>query len=250
MSEGNCTAISAVNLQPCLADSIPKQKWYKPIICINRDAADSKRVFKTYRYDRGPLGLYFRLLASHEYRMLKRIQGLAFTPQKVERSSSTGNIISYEYVEGAPIKRRFQGGEVPDRFFHRLYQVVSELHERGVAHLDVGNSGNILVTTEGNPTLIDFGSAMPLKWLPVITRSWARKKDTLGVLKLWQRFDGASMPSELREYYDRHYRKNVYTPKRFFKALKRCWVSNGEEVSGITTMIGLFLGFLFLVSIV
>lgn len=250
MNEGNCTSIGGVNLKPCLSERIPGQKWYKPIICINRGEGGDRRVYKTYRYDQGPLGQYFRLLTSHEHRMLQRVQGLAFTPQGVERDARSANTLSYDYVDGAPIKKRFQNGAIPERFFFRLYQAVSELHERGVAHLDVGNSGNILISPEGNPVLIDFGSAMPLNRLPVITRAWARKKDLLGVLKLWHRFDGASMPVHLQDYYQRHYRKNIYTPKRFFKAFKRYWVSDGEEMNGIAAMTGVFLGLLFLVTVV
>jgi len=249
VSESNCMSLSGANLHPCLAESVAGQKWYKPVLCINRKGAESKRVYKTYRFERGPLGQYFRFLAAHEFRMLQQVQGLDFTPQKVERETGSVNTISYEYVDGASLKQRFRDGDIPERFFFRLYQAVSELHERGVAHLDVGNSGNVLVSPEGAPILIDFGSAMPLKRLPVITRAWARKKDLLGVLKLWRRFDSDSMPDYLRDYYNHHYRKNICTPKRFFKAFRRYWRTEGEEMSAIGTVTGLFLGMLFLVSV-
>lgn len=250
MSENNFASMGGVNLNPCLAESIPGQKWYKPIICINKDASGAKRVVKTYRYNQGLLGSYFRLLASHEYRMLTQVKDLPFIPQRVERDAESASTISYEFADGAPIKKRFHNGDVPDRFFFRLYHAVNELHEKGVAHLDVGNSGNILVSPDGKPVLIDFGSAMPLKRLPVITRAWARKKDLLGVLKLWHRYDSETMPEILRQYFDRYYRKNIYTPKRFFKAFKRYWVSDGKEMSELGTVAGIFFALLFLVTIV
>lgn len=249
MSKVVCTSEHAARLHPCFADSVPGQKWYKPIICTLKDTSGRKRVFKTYRYRQGILGLYFRLLASHEFRMLSRVQGLPFTPQRIERDSQTMNTVSYGYVDGVPIKGAFQDGTMPGEFFLSLYEAVHQLHEAGVVHLDLGNSGNVLVSLEGNPVLIDFGSAIPLDRLPSLLRCWARKKDLLGLLKLWDRFDAPSMPEYLRDYYRRHYRKNIYTPKRFFRAFKRYWVSDGEDMTGIGTMTGLFLAMLFLVSI-
>jgi RIO-like serine/threonine protein kinase len=250
MNDGNCMSIGGVRLQPCVAESIPEQKWHKPIICINTDRGGTKRVYKTYRYNQGPLGQYFRLLAAHEYRMLKRVQDLPLVPQNAQRDAESANTISYQFADGVPIKKRFQNRDIPDRFFFRLYQAVNELHERGVAHLDVGNSGNILVSPDGNPVLIDFGFAVPLKRLPVITRAWARKKDLMGALKLWHRYDSETMPDILRQYYDRYYKKNIYTPKRFVKAFKRYWVSDGEEMSGLGAVVGIFCALLFLVTIV
>ncbi|MBU2955875.1 hypothetical protein KO499_18860 [Marinobacter sp. F3R08] len=242
--------MGSLELQSCREESAPGQKWYKPIICINTKTNGEKRLFKTYRYRQGPLGQYFRLLASHEYRMLTRVSGLAFTPQGVERDATCSSTISYRYVDGAPIKEQFRKGDIPDRFFFRLYQAVSELHEKGIAHLDVGNSGNIVVSPEGNPVLIDFGSSMLLKRLPVITRAWARKRDLLGVLKLWRRYDDETMPDILRQYYERYYRKNIYTPKRFFKACKRYWLSDGEEMSELGAVAGIFFMLWFLITIV
>lgn len=178
--------------------------------------------------------------------MLKQVQGLAFAPQGVRRETATASSISYSYIEAKPIKEQFQEGEVPEQFFFKLYQAVRELHARGVAHLDVGNSGNVLTSKDGNPILIDFASAMPLKRLPVMARAWARKQDLLGVLKLWHRFDGSSMPSHFVEYYERHYRRNIYTPKRFLRALRRYSSSNGADLSSTTALAGIFLGLLVL----
>jgi hypothetical protein len=45
------------------------------------------------------------------------------------------------------------------------------------------------------------------------------------------------MPDILRQYYDRYYKKNIYTPKRFVKAFKRYWVSDGEEVSELGAVV-------------
>jgi len=250
VSESDCTTLGSLDLQSCQAVSVSGHKWYKPVICIDTNGSGEKRLIKTYRYHQGPLGQYFRLLASHEYRMLTRVQGVAFTPQRVKREAVCSNTISYGYVDGVPIKEQFRKSDIPDGFFFRLYQAVSELHDKGIAHMDVGNSGNILVSPDGKPMLIDFGSSVVLKWLPSITRAWARKRDLLGVLKLWRRYDDATMPEVLRQYYECYYRKNIYTPKRFFKACKRYWLSDGEEMSELGAIAGIFFVLWFLTIIV
>lgn len=249
MNELNCVSVNGASLHDPSVECGPVQHWYKPQICVYRTASGEKRIRKSYPISQGPIAPYFRLLASHEFRMLERVQGLPFTPNQVEKGVAHEMAISYDYVDGQSINVRFKNGNVPERFFARLYRAVNELHEKGVAHLDVGNSGNILVSPDGNPILIDFGSAMPLKLVPLITRSWARKKDLVGVLKLWHRYDNNTMPEILEDYFNRHYRKNIYTPKRFVRAFRRFWSSDGSEMSEIGAITGLFFGLLFLVTI-
>jgi RIO-like serine/threonine protein kinase len=140
--------------------------------------------------------------------------------------------------------------QVPDNFFSRLFIDVKTLHQHGVVHMDLGNSGNILVSREGYPVIIDFGSAVPSSWFPSAVQGWARRKDILGVLKLWYRFDRESMPSILIDYFQKNYRKNIYTPKRFLKAVRK-WMmvdESAEGLSGLTTVMSVFVGFLVLVS--
>lgn len=98
--------------------------------------------------------------------------------------------------------------------------------------------------------LIDFGSAVPLGWMPLAMRRWARRKDVLGALKLWHRFEPETMPPILLKYFERHYRKNVYTPKRFAKAMKRYIAGNRQDLNGVLGVVSLFFGLLVLVSVV
>ncbi|GAB5476609.1 MAG: hypothetical protein Marn2KO_00760 [Marinobacter nauticus] len=58
------------------------------------------------------------------------------------------------------------------------------------------------------------------------------------------------MPLFLQHYYESNYRKNIYTPKRFLKALRR-WLWGGADtdgVSGLTIVISVFFSLLVLVS--
>lgn len=188
--------------------------------------------------------------------MLKRVEGLPFTPMDVGRDRREGNLISYQYIDGRSIKAVSKSDTIPKDFFPKLYSAVLDLHQQGTAHLDLGNSGNILVTRNGNPVIIDFGSAFSLERLPGYLQRWMRKKDLLGMLKLWRRFDRETMPAFLLEYYRRNYKKNIYTPRRFYKATKRHLLkrlarrsaSNADDAA-ILRIVGLFFGLMVLISL-
>ncbi|MEQ9547635.1 MAG: RIO1 family regulatory kinase/ATPase [Marinobacter sp.] len=226
------------------------QKWYKPILSVDTDSNGDKHVYKAFRFSQGLLGRYFRFLASHEFRMLKRVEHLDFTPSQISRGPDAVPTINYRLIEGTSIKDIAAKDRVPENFFLRLFNDVKTLHQHGVVHMDLGNSGNILVSTEGYPVIIDFGSAVPSRWLPSMVQGWARRKDILGVLKLWYRFDKTSMPTILVDYFQKHYRKNIYTPKRFLKAMRRWMMGHGstEDLSGLTTVVSVFVGLLVLVT--
>lgn len=246
----NCPSIGA-SWQPAAITDASDQKWYKPIITLNADSSGNRHVYKAFRFSRGLLGNYFRFLASHEFRMLKKVEHLDFTPDQASRPSDRSPTIYYRLIEGRPVKDIAAGNALPDNFFSQLFSDVKTLHQHGVAHMDLGNSGNILVSGRGGaPAIIDFGSAIPLSWLPSSVQSWACRKDILVVLKLWHRFDSESMPLFLQHYYQSNYRKNIYTSKRFLKALRR-WVTGDAgsgDMSGLATVISVFFGLLVLVS--
>lgn len=249
--QSNCTTVSPASWELSAASESAEQKWYKPILSVHSDAFGNKHVYKAFRFSRGLLGRYFLFLASHEFNMLKRVEHLDFTPDQISRGSDNLPTIKYRLIEGTPIKGIAGKNRIPEGFFSALFNDVRVLHQNGVVHMDLGNSGNILVSQEGRPVIIDFGSAVPLNRLPSGVRSWALKKDLLGVLKLWQRFDSESLPPTLLRYFHRNYRKNIYTPKRFFKAVRK--QLNKDEArldgSGLTTVISLFIGLLVLVSL-
>jgi hypothetical protein len=57
-------------------------------------------------------------------------------------------------VHGVP---RLIGG-VRSELFDKLDQLVREIHEHGVAHCDLRSGGNIIVSGDGQPYLIDFAA--------------------------------------------------------------------------------------------
>ncbi|GAA3573312.1 RIO1 family regulatory kinase/ATPase [Marinobacter xestospongiae] len=222
-SHANCPAMGS-GIGSAKSELATGQPWYKPVISVGADSEGRKHVYKAFRFSRGLLGRYFRFLALHEFKMLKKVEHLKFTPSQVHRHLGASPTIHYRFIEGNAIKAVAQSNGAPEGFFSQLFNDVKTMHQSGVVHLDLGNSGNVLVSREGHPVVIDFGSAIPTDKLPPMVKDWALRKDLIGVLKLWDRFDRESMPELLQDYFRKHYRKNIYTPKRFAKAARR-WVT-------------------------
>ncbi|HOW73093.1 MAG TPA: protein kinase, partial [Phycisphaerae bacterium] len=76
---------------------------------------------------------------------------------------SDGYFISMEYIEGEDLKSKIaRDGRIdPERaveITRQLCNALSYAHGRGIIHRDI-KSGNILVSTQGTPRLVDFGLA-------------------------------------------------------------------------------------------
>ncbi len=66
-----------------------------------------------------------------------------------------------EHRPGRPLSRSLARELAPD-FFARFAAAIDEMHARGVIHLDLRHQGNVLLGDDGDPVLIDFGSALVL----------------------------------------------------------------------------------------
>ncbi len=106
----------------------------------------------------------WRALAGHPHvpAFLGRIDALAF---------------AVEYRPGERLSGRLLG-TLPAGFGERLAAALEEMHRRGVVHLDLRHRSNVLVGEDGEPILIDFGSAfcfrpggLAARWLlPLLAR--------------------------------------------------------------------------------
>ena len=142
---------------------------------------------------RWTLGLW---LIQKEWKIYSRLAGIRGIPQPIERIDRFA--FAVEWVNGKPIDR---GEQLPASFFQNLEQILSDLHSRGVAHLDIRHKGNILISEQGEPYLIDFNSSFSF-----IERGWLRRYffpflqwvDHGGFLKLKQRVSPDTMtPQEI-----------------------------------------------------
>lgn len=158
---------------------------------------------------RWTLGLW---LIQKEWKIYSRLAGIKGVPQPVERIDRFA--FAMEFIPGGPIKRR---ESPPPSFFPALEQVLSEVHSRGVVHLDLRHKGNILLSEKGEPFLIDFNSSFSFKEKGLFRRflfPMLRWVDYGGLLKLKQRSSPSSMtPKEL------HFLKR-------FNLLRKLWIFN------------------------
>jgi predicted Ser/Thr protein kinase len=107
-------------------------------------------------------GLAWTLRAAtlrHEYRAYQRLAGLAGLP--VCHGLFPGERLVLQFVEGRSLRDAEIARE--DRYFITLLDLIRAIHGRGVAHGDLKRKANLLVTVEGDPIILDFGTATLLK---------------------------------------------------------------------------------------
>ncbi len=98
-----------------------------------------------------------RWITRREMRAWRRLRGHPAVPRFRGRIDALA--FAVEYRPGRRMSRRL-AGELPADFLDRLSAAVEEMHDRGVAHLDLRHRGNLLADETGSPVLVDFGSAV------------------------------------------------------------------------------------------
>ncbi len=158
---------------------------------------------------RWTLGLW---LIQKEWKIYSRLAGIRGIPRPAQRIDRFA--FAVEWVDGKPIDR---GDPLPPVFFSDLERILTDLHSRGVAHLDIRHKGNILVSAGGEPYLIDFNSSFSFGekgWLRRYFFPFLRWVDYGGFLKLKQRVSPDRMtPQEI-------------TFLRRFNRLRKLWIFN------------------------
>jgi serine/threonine protein kinase len=102
-----------------------------------------------------------RWMIRREYEVYRHLEGIPGIPRCF--GLIKGDRLLLEFIEGQPL--RLSDNELVDRdkFFSSLLVLILATHRAGVAHSDMKRKENILVTSEGMPYLIDFGSAIVRK---------------------------------------------------------------------------------------
>lgn len=114
---------------------------------VVKDYASNGTLFKRV------LGAY---LVWRERMALERAAGLDGVPQLAADLGPYALVTEYmdaTEVTAAPPHL------LDEAFFERLSQLIGGLHRRGIVHGDLKNLGNILVTDDGRPRLVDLTSA-------------------------------------------------------------------------------------------
>lgn len=111
---------------------------------------DFKRSDKWFRLIVGPI------LIARERKALATLEGVDGIPQLI--GSIDRYAIAMEHIEGASLKD--YDGEIPQGFFDKLLNVLKDVHDRGITHCDLRSSGNVMVSTDGTPVVVDFAACV------------------------------------------------------------------------------------------
>ncbi len=168
-----------------------------------------KDVWKRSLFFRWTLGLW---LIHKEWKIYSRLKGVQGIPQPIERIDRFA--FAMEFVPGRSIER---GETLQPSFFFNLKQMLEEVHQRGVVHLDLRHKGNTLITERGEPFLIDFNSSFSFKEKGLFRRFLfpiLRWVDYGGLLKLKERVSPSLMTPEELSFLKR------------FNRLRKLWIFN------------------------
>lgn len=107
----------------------------------------------------GPLArLLRRAMLRREHVAYQRLANVPMVPRCLGLEPDGSLLLEYRpgdaYRENLPALRDRQA------FFEALLAGILALHAAGVAHADLKRRGNILVSADGQPILLDFGSAV------------------------------------------------------------------------------------------
>ena len=95
-------------------------------------------------------------MLSREYRIYRRLQGFHGCPPC--HGLLRGRYLVLGYVAGTPLRTAVLADR--ELFYSRLFDLIRELHARGIAHSDMKRKDNLLVVDGRQPCLIDFGAAI------------------------------------------------------------------------------------------
>ena len=124
-----------------------------------------------------------RFLVRRELAGLRRVQGIAIAPCDAFRVDA--HALAYRFVPGVSLRLTARSAVGAD-FFRALEHGLKQVHARAqLAHLDLRNAHNILVTDAGDPSLLDFQSWVGTRWLPSPLRRFAEHIDLAAIYKHW-----------------------------------------------------------------
>jgi serine/threonine protein kinase len=90
-----------------------------------------------------------------EYEAYRRMDGLSGVPECY--GLVDGHYLVIEFIRGTPY--RHASWRDRDKWFTEFLKVLRSFHDRGVSHGDLKSKGNIMVTADEKPCVVDFGTA-------------------------------------------------------------------------------------------
>jgi len=199
-----------------------RKRWGNAQVTIKTDEQGQKWVVKDFN-PCSPLvrHLFARFILSAETRALRILQDIDGIPGPVKMLSKWS--FAYPYIDALTLRDiRTQGIKLNRSYFEALEALVIEMHARGVAHLDLRNRRNILVVEGDKPVLLDFGTAISVKYFPRFICCLLRSVDLAGVYKHWNKLSPETISSERQQTMHK------------MKSLDRFWVFKGYPLQKLS----------------
>ncbi|MCK5003392.1 MAG: hypothetical protein KAS57_10220 [Gammaproteobacteria bacterium] len=99
--------------------------------------------------------LHTRMLR-HEARAYQQLKGLDGIPDCYGLIDN--QYLALEFIKGDPIRNKRPINNA--KYFESLFKLIKQMHEMGVAHMDLKKKDNLLVTHHDKPCVLDFGAAI------------------------------------------------------------------------------------------
>ncbi|MGB0908879.1 MAG: hypothetical protein ACPGYT_00830 [Nitrospirales bacterium] len=109
------------------------------------------------------------LISRHEYCVYQRVADMEGVPTLGPRWGWRGYF--HRYIEGKTLHEITSQGDLPEKFFDQLKDVITKVHARNIFYVDLNKQGNIICSNEGQPYLIDFQISLAF---PAGTGWWGR----------------------------------------------------------------------------
>ena len=104
---------------------------------------------------RGPIRALRQRTLLREYEAYRRLEGVAGVPRC--HGLVAGRYLVLEFIRGTAYREATWADR--ERWFAEFLEVLQAIHARGVSHGDLKSKGNIMVTEDEKPCVIDFGTA-------------------------------------------------------------------------------------------
>ncbi|MDH5735644.1 MAG: hypothetical protein OEY87_05920 [Gammaproteobacteria bacterium] len=110
-------------------------------------------------HGKGLMYLLNKRMLKHEHDVYLKLNGFAGSPKCYGMVAN--KYLALEYIEGKPIRNLRPVDE--DNYFKSLLEYIKQLHTYDVAHMDLKKRDNLLVSSNDQPRIIDFGAAVIYK---------------------------------------------------------------------------------------
>ena len=120
---------------------------------------DLRAVVKDFRPNRFLYrNLVGRFLTWREKKAYRKLTGITGVPTLYQEIG--GLTLVFEEIQGRSLENLEKEIRLPEEFFRKLKDLVTEVHGRGLVHCDLKRAPNVLSGKDGRPYILDWSSAI------------------------------------------------------------------------------------------